>query len=119
MRRFLMIITIFFITNSCFALKPGRIQPAAVRGLEIKSISLHNQFNKTQHEDITNLNGDDLGHPTLIQHEPNKQSVVCLQLFRLSESKSVRNTPVKAYNAQTHFHYNFIYDFLYPNHGFW
>ena len=114
-----MIITIFFITNSCFALKPGSIQPTCMHGLEIKPISIHNQFNKTPHEDVSNLNEDDLEHPTLIQHGLNKQSIVCLQLFRQLESKSVRNTPVKAYNAQTHFHYNFIYDFLYPNHVFW
>lgn len=114
-----MIITIFFITNSCFALKPGRIRATHNQALEIKSISLHHQFSKTQHEDVSNLNEDDLEHPTLIQHGLNKQSIVCLQLFRLPESKSVRNTTVKVYNAQTHLHYNFIYDFLYPNHVFW
>jgi len=114
-----MIITIFFITNSCFALKPGRIRATHNQALEIKSISLHHQFSKTQHEDVSNLNEDDSEHPTLIQHGLNKQSIVCLQLFRLPESKSVRNTTVKVYNAQTHLHYNFIYDFLYPNHVFW
>lgn len=114
-----MIITIFFISNSCFALKPGCIRPASIPGLEIKSISLHKQFNKMPQEDVSKFNGDDLERPTLIQHGLNKQSVVSLQLFRLSASKSVRNTPVKAYHAQTHFHYNFIYDFLYPNHVFW
>lgn len=114
-----MIITIFFITNSCFALKPGRIQAACIPALEIKAISLHHQFNKTQHEDVSNLNADDLEHPTVIQQSLNKQSIVSLQLFRLSESKTVRNTPVQTYNIQTRFHYNFIYDFLYPNHVFW
>ena len=114
-----MMITIFFITNSCFALKPDRIQAACRPALEIKAISLHHQFNKTQHEDVSNLNADDSEHPTLIQQSLNKQSVVSLQLFRLPESKTVRNTPVRAYNRKTCFHYNFIYDFLYPNHVFW
>lgn len=114
-----MIITIFFITNSCFALKPGRIQATCISALEIKAISLHHQFNKTQHEDVSNLNADDLEHPTVIQQSLTKQSIVSLQLFRLPESKTVRNTPVQAYDVQTCFHYNFIYDFLYPNHVFW
>ena len=112
-------IIIFFITSSCFALKPGGIQPTCIQGLEIRLISIHNQFNKTPREDVSNLNEDDSEHPTLIQHGLNKQSVVCLQLFRQLGSRSVRNTPVKVYNGQTHFHYNFIYDFLYPNHVFW
>lgn len=114
-----MIITIFFITNSCFALKPGRIQAACIPALEIKAISLHHQFSKTQHQDVSNLNADDFEHPTVVQQSLNKQSVVSLQLFRLPESKSVSNTPVQAYNLRTCFHYNFIYDFLYPNHVFW
>ncbi|RAJ31835.1 hypothetical protein [Pedobacter cryoconitis] len=114
-----MIITIFFITNSCFALKPGRIQAACLSALEIKPLSLHHQFNKTQQEGVSNLNGDNSEHPTLVQQGLNKQSIACLQLFRLPEGKSVRNTPLKAYNGQTQFHYNFIYDFLYPNHVFW
>ncbi|WP_160292101.1 hypothetical protein [Pedobacter lusitanus] len=87
--------------------------------MEIKPVSLHNLFNKTQQEDVSNLNEDDTTYPTLIQQSLNKQYIVSLQLLRLPENKTVSNTPFKIYNAQTHFFYNFIHDFLYPKHVFW
>ncbi|MBB6500638.1 hypothetical protein [Pedobacter cryoconitis] len=119
MRRFLLIIVIFFITNSCFALKPGQTGSVCQPEKEIKPLSLHYLFKKPQLKDVSSLNGDDFEHSGTIQQALTKQPVVCLQLFYLPEDKLIRNSPLRTINLYTRFHYNFIYDFLYPNHVFW
>jgi len=117
MRGVLTVIMIFFITSSCFALKPEPAQPAYHSVSEKKVTALTRYLNKVHQEDSSNVSQDEFEHPTLIRQLLNKTAVFSIQLFHHPEIDSA--AIVRLYTTCTQTSYNFIFHFLYPKHVFW
>lgn len=119
MRSLLTVILIFFITNSCFALKP-EATPAVYHAIKENKISAFARlFSKIPHEAPSSLSNDEFEYPTLVRQLQKKQVISCIQLFHRTQGKPLQSAAVPVYIANAQSNYNFIYHFLYPKHVFW
>lgn len=119
MRGVLSVFFIFFITKSCFASKPVKVQPAFQTGKEKKSCILQQLFEKLHKENETTFTGNSFEHPSLIQPLLKKQNIACIQLFWETNYKLNQDPLIKTYISTTELKHSFIYHFLYPKHVFW
>lgn len=119
MRGVLTVILIFFITGSCFALKPEPAHAAYRSVSEKKVTALTRYLNKVHQEDSSNVSQDEFEHPTLIRQLLKKTAISSIQLFHHPEISSTDFQVVRLYTANTQTNYNFIFHFLYPKHVFW
>lgn len=119
MRGVLSVFFIFFITKSCFASKPVKVQPAFQTGKEKKSCILQQLFEKLHGDHDSVFIGDSFEHPSLTQPLLKKQTVACTQLFWENSYKLIQDPLIKTYVSTGELKHSFIYHFLYPKHVFW
>jgi len=119
MRCFLTIISLLFITQSCFAKKPAD-SPALYRSAGKKVNSLFTKlFNHAGAAEKSNFCEDYFEHPTLIHQLLKKPVISCLQLFSRTENALQLTSDLKCYMLVRRFSYDFIYKCLFPKHVFW
>ena len=119
MRGVLSVFFIFFITKSCFASKPVKVQAAFQIGKEKKTCILQQLFEKLHPENETAFTGDNFEHPSLTQPLLKKQTIACIQLFWETNYKIDQDPLIKTYISTKELKHSFIYHFLYPKHVFW
>ncbi|MDO7743673.1 MAG: hypothetical protein MUP99_07870 [Pedobacter sp.] len=119
MRCFLTIISLLFITQSCFAKKPAD-SPALYLPADKKVNSLFTQlFSKAGTAEKSNICEDYFEHPTLIHQLLKKPVIACLQLFSRVENKEQFKSGIKCYAIVHRSGYDFLYKCLFPKHVFW
>jgi hypothetical protein len=119
MRGLLTIILLFFITGSCFALKPVPPRPASHSVCAKKITPVSRCFQKIHPEEDSSFSQDEFEHHTLIRQLLKKPAVSSVQLFYRSDNGIKQPQAIRLYTANTQTNYNFIFHFLYPKHVFW
>jgi hypothetical protein len=114
----LTIIFLFFIANSCFAMKTGKERPAYHAAPAKKVTALKLFCAKIPFGEGSNLTEDEFEHPTVLQQVLKPYPVSSFQLFHLLANAGQDGPVTTQAIVKTNFTYQFIYNLLYPKHFF-